>query len=106
MTDVSYQGYIQSQPDKTILTMNRKESAHQNSTKGESRLPTRPTASDRPREAPTSSGVSLPSGCVAAARRARFPARMLLRLICLSGGGPPRGCPRTMMAHPERTYTG
>lgn len=50
-----------------------------------------------------SSGVSFPSGCAAAARRARFPARMLLRLICLSGGGPPRGCPRTMMAHPERT---
>lgn len=60
-----------------------------------------------PREpAPTSSGVSLPSGCPAAARRARFPARMLLRLICLSGGGPPRGWPRTMMAQPERTWRG
>lgn len=47
--------------------------------------------------------MSLASGCPAAARRARLPARMLLRLICRSGGGPPRGCPRTMMAHPERT---
>lgn len=64
------------------------------------------TASGKSLEAPTSSGVSFASGCVAAARRARFPARMLLRLICLSGGGPPRGCPRTMMAHPERTYGG
>lgn len=63
-------------------------------------------ASGKPLEAPTSSGVSFASGCVAAARRARFPARMLLRLICLSGGGPPRGCPRTMIAHPERTYGG
>lgn len=70
---------------------------------GETGLLAGSTASTRPQEAPTSSGVSFASGCVAAARRARFPARMLLRLICLSGGGPPRGCPRTMMAHPERT---
>lgn len=60
-------------------------------------------ARHRWREALTSSGVSLASGWPAAARRARLPARMLLRLIWRSGGGPPRGCPRTMMAQPDST---
>lgn len=51
----------------------------------------------------TSSGVSLVSGWLWVARRARAPVRTLLRLICRSGGGPPRGWPLTMMAHPDRT---
>lgn len=51
----------------------------------------------------TSSGVSLVSGWLWAARRAMAPARMLLRLIWRSGGGPPRGWPRTMMAQPDKT---
>lgn len=89
-----------------VLTMNRKKKKKSASKRGEQAVNQVPTAMKSPGESPTSSGVSFPSGCAAAARRARFPARMLLRLICLSGGGPPRGCPRTMMAHPERTYTG
>lgn len=51
----------------------------------------------------TSSGVSLVSGWAWAARRAMAPARILLRLIWRSGGGPPRGWPRTMMAQPDKT---
>lgn len=51
----------------------------------------------------TSSGVSLVSGWPWIARRARAPALMLLRLICRSGGGPPRGWPRTMTAQPDNT---
>lgn len=51
----------------------------------------------------TSSGVSLVSGWAWTARRARAPARMLLRLICRSGGGPPRGWPLTMTAQPDKT---
>lgn len=54
----------------------------------------------------TSSGVSLVSGWLWAARRAMAPARMLLRLIWRSGGGPPRGWPRTMMAQPDKTCGG
>lgn len=53
---------------------------------------------------PTSSGVSLVSGWPCAARRAITPARILLRLIWRSGGGPPRGWPRTMMAQPDKTW--
>lgn len=53
----------------------------------------------------TSSGVSLVSGWPWAARRAMAPARILLRLIWRSGGGPPRGWPRTMMAQPDKTWT-
>lgn len=56
------------------------------------------------REPLTSSGVSLVSGWLWAARRAMAPARMLLRLIWRSGGGPPRGWPRTMMAQPDKTW--
>lgn len=52
----------------------------------------------------TSSGVSLVSGWAWAARRAMAPALILLRLIWRSGGGPPLGWPRTMMAQPERTW--
>lgn len=52
----------------------------------------------------TSSGVSLVSGWAWAARRAMAPARILLRLIWRSGGGPPRGWPRTMMAQPDKTW--
>lgn len=53
----------------------------------------------------TSSGVSLVSGWPWAARRAMAPVRILLRLIWRSGGGPPRGCPRTMMAQPDKTWS-
>lgn len=61
------------------------------------------TETSKRREPLTSSGVSLVSGWLWAARRAMAPARMLLRLIWRSGGGPPRGWPRTMMAQPDKT---
>lgn len=53
----------------------------------------------------TSSGMSLVSGWPWAARRAMAPVRILLRLIWRSGGGPPRGWPRTMMAQPDKTWS-